>query len=123
MYADKVTDSMRRAIDETNRRRELQQKFNEEHGITPKTVYKEQRQLIKLTRVAEESADEKDYTQKALKRVSRENLEKLARTLEKQMAAAAKDLDFEAAAELRDRLIIVKGELGQKLEPKKKNKK
>jgi len=123
MYADKVTDSMRRAIDETNRRRELQQKFNEEHGITPKTVYKEQRQLIKLTRVAEESVDEKDYTQKALKRVSRENLEKLARTLEKQMAAAAKDLDFEAAAELRDRLIIVKGELGQKLEPKKKNKK
>lgn len=121
MYADRITDSMRRAIDETNRRREIQETYNKEHGITPKTIYKEQRQLIKLTKVAEEEAIT-DYSPKALKKHSPKELNKLARTLEKEMQAAAKELDFERAAELRDILIITKGLLGEKLLPKRKSK-
>ena len=119
MYADRITDSMQRAIDETERRREKQAAYNKEHGITPKTVYKEQRQLIKLTKVAEET-EINDYSEKALKKRSVKEIEKLARTLEKEMAAAAKELDFERAAELRDRLIVTKGLLGEKLVPKKR---
>ena len=121
MYADRITDSMQRAIDETERRREKQAAYNKEHGITPKTVYKEQRQLIKLTKVAEET-EINDYSEKALKKRSVKEIEKLARTLEKEMAAAAKELDFERAAELRDKLIITKGLLGEKLVPKKRKK-
>lgn len=119
MYADRITESMQRAIDETNRRREVQDHFNKEHGIVPKTVYKEQRQLIKLTKVAEED-ETSSYGTKSLKKQSKKELQLLARTLEKQMQEAAKALDFESAAELRDRLILVKGELGEKLTPKKK---
>ena len=119
MYADRITDSMRRAIDETDRRREKQQAYNEEHGITPRTVYKEQRHLIKLTKVAEEDQTA-DYTAKALQKKSKRELQLLARNLEKQMQEAAKALDFEAAAELRDKLILLKGQLGEKLVPKKK---
>lgn len=121
MYADRVTESMQRAIDETNRRREVQQAFNEEHGITPKTVYKEQRQLIKLTKVAE-TDETSSYGKKSLKKQSTKELQMLARELEKQMQEAAKALDFESAAELRDRLILVKDQLGEKLTPKKKKK-
>ena len=119
MYADRITDSMQRAIDETNRRREKQEAYNRAHKITPKTVYKEQRQLIKLTKVAE--SDEHDlYGSKSKKARSKKELTALARELERRMQEAAKALDFEAAAELRDQLILVKGQLGQKLEPKKK---
>lgn len=119
MYADRITDSMRRAIDETERRREKQQAYNKAHGITPRTVYKEQRHLIKLTKVAEENQT-LEYTAKALQKKSKRELQLLARTLEKQMQEAAKVLDFEAAAELRDKLILLKGQLGEKLELKKK---
>ena len=121
MYADRITDSMQRAIDETERRREKQAAYNKEHGITPKTVYKEQRQLIKLTKVAEETGID-DYSEKALKKRSIKEIEKMARTLEKEMTEAAKALDFERAAELRDRLIVTKGLLGEKLVPKKRKK-
>ena len=89
------------------------------HNITPKTVYKEQRQLIKLTKVAEES-EAADYAEKALKKKSTKELNSMAKELERRMQEAAKALDFELAAELRDRLILVKGKLGQKLVPKKK---
>ncbi len=116
MYADRITDSMQRAIDETNRRREKQQAYNKEHGITPKTVYKEQRQLIKLTKVSEDG--ESYASAGSVKSKSAKELNALARELEKRMQEAAKALDFETAAELRDQLIIVKGQLGQKLVPK-----
>lgn len=120
MYCDRVTGSMQRAIDETNRRREKQQAYNEAHHIVPKTVYKEQRQLIKLTKVAEEQAS---YgTGKALKGKSKKDLETLAKELERLMLKAATDLDFEGAAQLRDQLILVKGQLGQQLVPKGKGK-
>ena len=121
MYADRITDSMQRAIDETNRRREKQQAYNEEHHITPKTIYKEQRQLIKLTKVADTEEAEAYGSSKKLKQKSTKELNTLARELERRMQEAAKALDFEAAAELRDQLIIVKGQLGQKLVPKKKS--
>lgn len=120
MYADRITDLMRRAIDETNRRRELQEDYNKEHQITPKTIYKEQRQLIKLTKIAEDDGTE-DYSDNAIKKRSEKELQKMAKELEKRMAVAAKELNFELAAELRDRLIVIKGQLGQKLSPKPKN--
>ena len=120
MYADRITDSRRRAIDETNRRRELQEDYNKEHQITPKTIYKEQRQLIKLTKIAEDDGTE-DYSDNAIKKRSEKELQKMAKELEKRMAVAAKELNFELAAELRDRLIVIKGQLGQKLSPKPKN--
>ena len=116
MYADRVTDSMQRAIDETNRRREKQAAYNKEHNIIPKTIYKEQRQLIKLTKVEGETKT----STKELKKKSTKELNAIARELEKRMHEAAKALDFEAAAELRDQLILVKGQLGQTLQPKKK---
>lgn len=108
MYADRVTDSMQRAIDETNRRREIQKKYNEEHGITPKTVYKEKRALIQLTKVAD---GETVYNDKKLKKANKKELQRLARELESAMRDAAKRLDFEQAAELRDRLIVIRGKL------------
>lgn len=122
MYADRITDSMQRAIDETNRRREKQEAYNKEHNIIPKTVYKEQRQLIKLTRVADDE-ETSSYGTKKLKQKSVKELNAMAKELEKRMQEAAKVLDFEAAAELRDQLILVKGQLGQTLTPKKKTSK
>ena len=123
MYDERITDSMQRAMDETNRRREKQEAYNKEHHITPKTIYKEQRQLIKLTKVAEdEEGASYGAATKSLKKKSQKELTTLARELERRMQEAAKALDFEAAAELRDQLILVKGQLGQKLVPKKKKK-
>ena len=122
MYAARITDSMQRAIDETNRRREKQDTYNKEHNIIPKTVYKEQRQLIKLTRVADDE-ETSSYGTKKLKQKSVKELNAMAKELEKRMQEAAKVLDFEAAAELRDQLILVKGQLGQTLTPKKKTSK
>ncbi|MCH4157570.1 MAG: excinuclease ABC subunit UvrB [Acidaminococcaceae bacterium] len=119
MYADRITDSMARAIDETNRRRQIQEAYNKEHGITPQTIYKEQRQLIKLTKIEEDSETAK-FDAKDLRKRSSKELSKLAKQLEQQMGAAAKELDFERAAELRDQLIIVKGKLGEKMLPKVK---
>ena len=119
MYADRITDSMARAMDETNRRRQIQEAYNKEHGITPQTIYKEQRQLIKLTRIEEDSETAK-FDAKDLRKRSSKELSKLAKQLEQQMGAAAKELDFERAAELRDQLIIVKGKLGEKMLPKVK---
>ncbi|MGL5207055.1 MAG: excinuclease ABC subunit UvrB [Acidaminococcaceae bacterium] len=121
MYADRMTDSMQRAIDETNRRRDKQEAHNLKHGIVPQTIKKQVRELIKLTKVSEDSNI--NYSVKEIKKQSEKELSKMAKDLEKNMAAAAKDLDFERAAEYRDRLIIIKGELGQKLLPKSNRRK
>ena len=105
MYADNITDSMRRAIDETNRRRAIQEAYNEEHGITPTTIRKAVRDLIAVTKKVskEEVAFEKDPES-----MSRQELEKLVGELQRSMKRAAADLDFETAAELRDRMIEAK---------------
>ena len=108
MYADTITDSMRIAMDETSRRREIQQKYNEEHGITPQTIRKAVRDLISISKdvAKEESRFEKDPES-----MSREELEKLIQKVEKQMKAAAAELNFEMAAELRDRMTELKKHL------------
>ena len=105
MYADTITDSMRAALDETQRRREVQMAYNEEHGITPKTIQKAVRDLISVSRkvAASELQMEKDPES-----MREKELEKLIKELEKQMKKAAADLNFEAAAELRDKLIELK---------------
>ena len=105
MYADAITESMQKAIDETKRRREIQMKYNEEHGITPKTIQKSVRDLISISKkvAAEELRMEKDPES-----MSRKELEKLTADLTKQMKKAAAELNFEAAAELRDKLIDLK---------------
>ena len=122
MYADRMTDSMKRAIDETDRRRAKQEAHNLKYGIVPQTIKKQVRELIKLTKVNEENTSI-NYSVKEIKKQSEKELSKLAKELEKNMVAAAKELDFERAAEYRDRLIIVKGELGQKLLPKSNRRK
>ena len=108
MYADTITDSMRLAIDETNRRRELQQKYNEEHGITPQTIKKSVRDLISISR---EIAQEELRFEKDPESMSKKELEKLVADIDKKMKKAAAELNFEAAAELRDRMIELKKQL------------
>ena len=105
MYADTVTDSMQMAIDETKRRREIQMRYNEEHGITPQTIKKSVRDLISISKkvAAEELRMEKDPES-----MSVQELEKLIKDMTKQMKKAAAELNFEAAAELRDKLVDLK---------------
>lgn len=110
MYADVMTDSMRQAIDETERRRKVQMAYNEEHGITPKTIQKSVRDLIAVSKkvAAEELRMEKDPES-----MSEKKLEKLIKELSKQMKKAATELNFEAAAELRDKIVELKQQLQQ----------
>ena len=105
MYADTVTDSMRIALDETNRRRAIQMKFNEEHGITPQTIKKAVRDLISISKVI---AQEEVKFEKDPESMDRKELEKLIAQVQKKMQKAAADLNFEAAAELRDKMIELK---------------
>lgn len=116
LYADEVTASMERAIRETNRRREIQSAYNEEHGITPQSIKKEIRDLIDTSfEIAAdeplETADDIERYDRDLSRLSYAELQKRARDLEKEMKSAARQLDFELAAILRDQLILVKGHL------------
>ena len=108
MYADVITDSMRRAIDETLRRRELQEAYNKEHGITPKTIKKAVRDLISISK---EVAKTQKKLEKDMESMSRKELEELIEKVQKQMKAAAADLNFEMAAELRDQMIELKKNL------------
>ena len=108
MYADVITDSMRRAIDETLRRRELQEAYNKEHGITPKTIKKAVRDLISISK---EVAKTQKKLEKDMESMSRKELEELIGKVQKQMKAAAADLNFEMAAELRDQMIELKKNL------------
>lgn len=108
MYADTITDSMRKAIDETERRRRIQQAYNEEHGITPQTVRKAVREVIEATKVAEEKAPYgKALDVSSMGKKERRNL---ISQLEKEMKEAARKLEFERAAELRDMIIELKAE-------------
>ena len=108
MYADTITDSMRAAIDETRRRRELQMRYNEEHGITPQTIRKAVRDLISISKKV---AKQEEVLEKEPESMSREELEKLIKDLQRQMKKAAADLDFETAAKLRDNMIELKKHL------------
>ena len=108
MYADTITDSMRAALEETNRRREIQMKYNEEHGITPQTIKKAVRDLISISKVI---AKEELRFEKDPESMNRKELEKLIADIQKKMQRAAADLNFEAAAELRDKMIELKKRL------------
>ena len=108
MYADKITDSMRYALDETARRRETQMAFNEAHGITPTTITKEIRDSISAEVEIKEDAHKEDV--KPSKKMTKKEREKTIEQLEKDMKQAAKDLDFETASELRDALFELKAE-------------
>ena len=105
MYADRITDSMRAAIDETNRRRSIQEKYNEEHGITPTTIKKAVRDLISISKAAEGVANE---VTKDPESMDAKELNKLVKELTKKMHQAAAELNFEAAAQLRDRMVELK---------------
>ena len=108
MYADTITDSMRVALDETNRRREIQMIYNEEHGITPQTIKKAVRDLISISKVV---AKEELRFEKDPESMNRKELEKVITDVQKKMQKAAADLNFEAAAELRDKMIELKQKL------------
>lgn len=105
MYADNMTDSMRVAIEETNRRRAIQERYNEEHGITPTTIKKAVRDLIAISKAA--AADDKEF-KKDPESMDAMELEKLSKELTKKMHQAAAELNFEEAAKLRDRMVQVK---------------
>ena len=108
MYADEITDSMQRAIDETNRRREIQKEYNEEHGITPQTIRKSVRDLISISKEVEK---ESPVWEKDPESMSPKELQALIAKVEQQMRKAAADLDFENAALLRDQLFELKKNL------------
>ena len=110
MYADVITDSMRKAIQETERRRNIQEAYNKEHGITPTTIKKAVRDLITVSRAV---AETEDKLKKDPESMTRKELTKLIGQVEKQMRAAAADLTFEQAAELRDKMIELKKNLDE----------
>lgn len=105
MYADVITDSMRNAIDETNRRRKIQAEYNEEHGITPQTIKKAVRDLISISKKVETSSDD---IVKDIESMSEKEIDKLVAKIKKQMHTAAAELNFELAAKLRDQILEIK---------------
>ena len=108
MYADDVTDSMDKAISETNRRREIQMQYNEAHGITPQTIKKAVRDIVRITKKVEAS----DFDlEKDMESMNRKELEIVVKKLQKKMQAAAADLNFEEAAALRDQMVMVKKQI------------
>ena len=110
MYADKITDSMRRAIDETNRRRAIQDKYNKEHGITPTTIKKKVRDIISISQKAQEDTYE---VAKDVESMNKKELQELIKKVQKDMKTAATELNFERAAELRDYMIELKKSLNE----------
>jgi excinuclease ABC subunit B len=119
MYADNMTDSMKAAIEETERRRTIQQKYNEENGITPASIKKAVRDLISISKTIEK---EEVRFEKDPESMSRQELEKLIEKVQKQMKKAAAELNFEAAAELRDKMTELKIKL-QEIEDNHEEKK
>lgn len=106
MYADKITDSMKYAIDETNRRRTIQEAYNKEHGITPKTIHKNIRDLIAITHAVEKE----ETTQTDFKQMTVQQRREAIEVMELEMRAAAKDLNFEKAAQLRDMILELRAQ-------------
>ena len=106
MYADKITDSMKYAIDETNRRRSIQEAYNKEHGITPKTIHKNIRDLIAITHAVEKE----ETTQTDFKQMTIQQRREAIEVMELEMRAAAKDLNFEKAAQLRDMILELRAQ-------------
>ncbi len=119
MYADRTTDSMARAIDETKRRREVQQEYNRLHGIEPQSIVKKVKELIETTRVAEETAE---YKTGKVAQLSRDEMEDLLAAWDKEMREASRKLEFERAAELRDMILELRQRLGAAGSVKKGNK-
>jgi excinuclease ABC subunit B len=105
MYADRVTDSMRRAIDETNRRRSIQRAYNEERGITPTSIKRDIRTLADRLRVEEDGASVAEGVGLALAALPPDEIARMIKDLEAQMKRAAKELEFEKAAQLRDQIV------------------
>ncbi|PJN88304.1 helicase-related protein, partial [Bacillus sp. mrc49] len=110
MYADRITNSMELAINETKRRREIQEQYNEAHGILPQTIQKDIRDSIRATHVAEEGEEYKEDLAPSFAKLPKKERLKVMESMEKEMKEAAKALDFERAAELRDLLLELKAE-------------
>ncbi|CUS26697.1 excinuclease ABC subunit B [Paucilactobacillus oligofermentans DSM 15707 = LMG 22743] len=112
MYADKVTDSMKAAMSETERRREIQEAYNKEHGITPHTIKKEIRDLISSVKETEDTGTQDQFTEQDFADMAKDDQKEMVKQLEEQMKAAAKRLDFEQAATLRDTVMELKSQIG-----------
>ena len=108
MYADSITDSMREAIDATERRRSLQMKFNKEHGITPKTIVKPIRDVISITKDSDDKENKESFADLNFDELTKKQKQNMIKTLTAQMQEAAKKLDFEEAANLRDAIMDLK---------------
>ncbi len=122
MYADKVTDSMKLAIDETNRRRAIQEKFNQEHGITPKTIIKPVRDIISVVKPAEGKEEENgSFADLNFDELTAKQKQQMIKNLREQMEEAAKKLDFESAANLRDAIIELEGSVRKPIKKKGAN--
>lgn len=114
MYADSITDSMREAIDATERRRSLQMKFNKEHGITPKTIVKPIRDVISITKDSDEKENEESFADLNFDELTKKQKQTMIKTLTAQMQEAAKKLDFEEAANLRDAIMDLQKQVHEK---------
>ena len=114
MYADSVTDSMREAIDATERRRSLQMKFNEEHGITPKTIVKPIRDVISITKDSDKKENKESFADLNFDELTKKQKQNMIKTLTTQMQEAAKKLDFEEAANLRDAIMDLQNQIHEK---------
>ena len=114
MYADSITDSMREAIDATERRRCLQMKFNKEHGITPKTIVKPIRDVISITKDSDDKENKESFADLNFDELTKKQKQNMIKTLTAQMQEAAKKLDFEEAANLRDAIMDLKKQVHEK---------
>ncbi|UNL60158.1 excinuclease ABC subunit UvrB [Lactobacillus johnsonii] len=114
MYADSITDSMREAIDATERRRSLQMKFNKEHGITPKTIVKPIRDVISITKDSDDKENKENFADLNFDELTKKQKQNMIKTLTAQMQEAAKKLDFEEAANLRDAIMDLKKQVHEK---------
>lgn len=121
MYADRITDSMKQAIDETNRRRAIQMKYNEEHGIVPKTIIKPVRDMISVVKADKEAEKSDSFADLNFDELTVKQKKQMIANLKEQMQEAAKRLDFESAANLRDAIIELEGSVRKPIKKKGKD--